>query len=447
MNKSRLSADSKTARILPPVAFGCIFLLMLYCNIKTPMLFDDYGYCFSFADGARIESVSQIFPSMAAHRLTMNGRVISHFLLQLFLMLPTMVFKVLNSLMFVAMLAIICKLAFLNKEHPVWFKTVTIFAVFAAIWVFQPVFGDAFLWKAGSVNYLWTAVISLLYTYLCVASFCTGREPRGVVAVTAFLLLSLIAGAYSETCAITTIVASFLFAAQTYFFKKRKPSKLMVASFTLLLIGFAFLLFAPAEGANKLTGSLDAVHVLVNIKTIVYLCKNFWHLIAATVILLVVAIYAKGDKDTLHVVVTLLIIAVTIMLSLSVAYYVPERVLTMPSLLLVTVCAILVVELFGKISAISVIAQVLPILASLYFLAWGVSDIIQMDFQVRMNEQIIMADVEAGNPVSNVEILKGLTKYTPLYGSGYVSANPDNWQNISMSKYFGIDQIIGVKYE
>lgn len=286
-----------------------------------------------------------------------------------------------------------------------------------------------------------------MYIYIYTISFTTGREPHGAVAVIAFLLLSLVAGAYSEPCAITAIVSSFLFSVQAYFIKKRKPSKLMLASFACLLVGFAFLFFAPAEGTNKLTGSLDTVHILDNIKTMVYLCIGFWPLIAATDVLLIAAICAKADRDTIHVAVTLLLAAAAIMLSLTVAFYVPERVLTMPCLILIIVCAILSVELFGKNTALSMTAQTLPILMSFYFLTWGVGDIIQTEFSVRMNEQIIMSDIEAGRTVSNLERLKSKTKYSPLYNSHYVSDNPDNWQNTSLAKYYGIEKIVGVKYD
>ena len=50
--------------------------------------FDDFAYCFSWADWTRIRSVSQIIPSMAVHRSVTNGRVIVHGLVQLLLLLP-----------------------------------------------------------------------------------------------------------------------------------------------------------------------------------------------------------------------------------------------------------------------------------------------------------------------------------------------------------------------
>ena len=255
------------SKILLVLLFAFIFAFMLYGNIKTPMLLDDYDYCFSFADGERIESVLQILPSMVAHRQTMNGRVIPHYFLQLCLMLPLSLFNLDNAAMFTALIAIICKLAFLGKDRPTAIKPITACAAFAAIWVYEPAFGETVLWKTGAVNYLWAAVVALLYVYICAQSFSANREPKGAAAKTAFLIFSFIAGAYSETCAITSIAVAFLLCAQAYFIKKRKPSKLMIASFVFAFAGFVFLVFAPAESA-KLTESLTAERLIDNIKYI-----------------------------------------------------------------------------------------------------------------------------------------------------------------------------------
>ena len=55
-------------------AFG---ILMFALNFMTPMLVDDYTYCYSFADGKRISYLLQIIPSMENHYQTMNGKVYS----------------------------------------------------------------------------------------------------------------------------------------------------------------------------------------------------------------------------------------------------------------------------------------------------------------------------------------------------------------------------------
>ena len=75
-----------------------VFLTMTLLSFLTPMIADDYNYCFSFADGRRISSVGAIIESMIAHRRAVNGRIVAHSLVQLFLMLPKAVFNVANGL-------------------------------------------------------------------------------------------------------------------------------------------------------------------------------------------------------------------------------------------------------------------------------------------------------------------------------------------------------------
>ena len=84
-----------------------IFLLLFVCTHETDLIADDYRYCFSYADDSRIVSAAQIFPSMAAHRHIMNGRVVPHFLVQLFLMLPKGIFDFVNAAFFTALVWLI----------------------------------------------------------------------------------------------------------------------------------------------------------------------------------------------------------------------------------------------------------------------------------------------------------------------------------------------------
>ena len=112
-----------------PLSLVClsVFVFILVCNLLTPLLVDDYTYCFSFVDGSPIESVWDIFPSIAAHAQKMNGRHAAHFTAQLFLFLPPVLFKIINAAVFVIGLCLITRIggkvrprptvAFLHKLH------------------------------------------------------------------------------------------------------------------------------------------------------------------------------------------------------------------------------------------------------------------------------------------------------------------------------------------
>ena len=75
-----------------------VFAAVLILTALTPMVSDDFAYCFSWADWTRIRHVGQIIPSMAEHRNVTNGRVLVHGLVQLLLLLPRPVFVLLNAL-------------------------------------------------------------------------------------------------------------------------------------------------------------------------------------------------------------------------------------------------------------------------------------------------------------------------------------------------------------
>ena len=76
-----------------------VSLAIVLVSSLTPMLADDYSYSFSYADRTvRIQTLGDIFASLKAHRANMNGRMISHGLAMLFLLLPKAVFNVVNAL-------------------------------------------------------------------------------------------------------------------------------------------------------------------------------------------------------------------------------------------------------------------------------------------------------------------------------------------------------------
>ena len=62
----------------PWLIYTAVFLLVLLLTWLTPMVADDYSYCFSWADDTRIRSLAQIVPSMTVHRELTNGRVLTH---------------------------------------------------------------------------------------------------------------------------------------------------------------------------------------------------------------------------------------------------------------------------------------------------------------------------------------------------------------------------------
>lgn len=134
----KISKDKK------PICFIllAVFLFMALLSFLTPMIADDYSYSFSFADYRRIESVGDIVESMAAHRETINGRIIAHSMVQLFLLLPKAVFNTVNGLAAALFVFLISLYSDFGLER----KNAFVLAIAVlALWYFVPQFGEVFL--------------------------------------------------------------------------------------------------------------------------------------------------------------------------------------------------------------------------------------------------------------------------------------------------------------
>ena len=90
---------------------------MFLLNHYTFYAADDYSYMNSFATHKKIQTVWDIFPSMYAHAKGMNGRLVAHFFVQLFLLLPSGIFDVVNAVIFTMLILILYRYLFWNKKR------------------------------------------------------------------------------------------------------------------------------------------------------------------------------------------------------------------------------------------------------------------------------------------------------------------------------------------
>jgi hypothetical protein len=175
--------------------FGLIlavtFTGMLALNLLTPLLADDYLYAFSFATGERITSVGDIFPSLAAHAATMNGRLTPHFFVQLFVMLPRWIFAILNSFVYLALLLGMVRLSARVGERYPWRL---LLIVSGAVFLLPPAFGQSFLWLAGSVNYLWCDALMVWLLVPFADFYLRGKSTTGMGRMTLMVLGALLMG-------------------------------------------------------------------------------------------------------------------------------------------------------------------------------------------------------------------------------------------------------------
>ena len=449
MNALRKISNSKLVVIL---AFAVISLIMLYCNFRTNLLTDDFAYMFDFRyfvsdelSEHRISNMLQIFPSMAAHRIYMNGRVIAHFFVQMFLLLPRWLFKVTNTLFFAIEVFIIYRCNFsLNPDKGGFIKPLIPCFVFCCIWVFQPAFGQVNLWLDGSINYLWSAVISLLFMERYIALYRTGELCRGVAAKLLFILSSFVVGAYCENSGGAMLLFSMGMILYALFAKKQKLSWDVYASFAVAVLGFAFLLTAPAELANKVsTGELSVTVLLSRISNLLNALSSFSPLIISTAILLLLAYFSNIQRSTLFITGLIFLCAMAAGGCLVLGSYIPDRSLFLTVVLLVLDCSILMVSLLQdyRKAIYACILTMLLLTPKQFF--YGIIDINMTYYETSLRDDMLITGVNNGEKDISLPILShsGYSKYSPAYCLLYLSSDPTEYPNCFIAYYYGYDHV------
>lgn len=449
------------------------FFFILYCTSHTSLIADDYAYMFDFSTGwdepntagiypppegcERINSVTQIIPSMSAHRSCMNGRVFSHGLVQLFLMLPKSVFNVIDALIFTLEMGLIAFVpSIINRGSKTiipWFLLYS----FSCICIFQFSFGEVNLWLDGAVNYLWGSVLGLSYIGSYLTLFRDRYDFGGKGRTFGMLILSFVVGAYNESLSCAVISFSFLVIVYLLSVEHRKLSIGVYLSLLFTIVGFVFLVSAPATLANKIhDGSLRTAlgNVLNTIPGLVRTSRRLMIMFAAIILLIVYAVVKKVNRVYIAASVILLISSIICFFSLSLASVIPSRALFFVPVLLCMNSTWLMTGIFEKTSnhtlqkAASIMILVSFFLIIVSSVTEGISDIYQVYIQTDQNEKRILDAKESGESIVFIYDIprEGLSSFVALEGLNYIDRdNPESWPNVYMAKYYGLDEIRAVR--
>ena len=436
MDKLERFNRSRTAAVL---VLAGIFLLLFFCTHETDLIADDYRYCFSYADDSRMESIAQIFPSMAAHRQTMNGRVVPHFLVQLFLLLPKGVFDLVNAAVFTALVWLIGFTAGRGTRP----NALLLLCVFGCLWLLQPDFGQVFLWLTGSINYLWCGVLCLLWLLPWAGYYLTGRSPSKLTRI-AFVLFSFPIGAYSENGTVAMVAMALLFLLLLWLERKQTPPLWMLLSLAVMLAGFLTMMLAPAESANKSAEMRMEVLFANFLENAAYYLR-FWPLLLSFALLYRLA-WKKAVERRLRLLSLVYVFgSIAGHFVLTFAMYTAGRSTYIGLILLLTANALLFVPLWETEHKRTLAALgALCLLLTVWKVTVGVRDIRRTHGLLQYNEEFIAACAAAGE--RSVEVYRPYagTSWSALEGLAYLNTeDPDDWPNVYMAKYYGVDRIIG----
>ena len=465
-------SSASSDRRLFPLLCALVFLEVLGLTALTPMVSDDFAYCFRWADWTRIRHVGQIIPSMAEHRNVTNGRVIVHGLVQLLLLLPRPVYCVLNALNAVLLCVLIRRLVALSSR-----KQELMILLFGICFFccFLPAFGENVLWLDGSLNYFWGLSCSLMFLYPYLNDYlwqperpsppgCADRnqvermvkdsvessDPNQrnsnshISPLTAVvrILLAFVFSTWSENASLV-----FLFLAIClYLFQWVKTRQFRLYPLLWIvaaLAGYVFLMTAPATAGRAGAPSISVIGY--NFRLVFQAARDYllWPLLIWAV-LFALAVSYHVEKRLLIASGLLFVGALLTHLSYTfAAYFVPRHLCTTVFLLLLATVLLLAGLCRADRPVFSGLA--LACLSVLFLLQFpvGVLDVAISYHKQHLREQQINTALAAGQRSVVLENYYPYTSYAVPFELN--PTEPSVGPNINVADYYGLDEVLGIE--
>ncbi len=435
--------QDKRQNVLFWAILAAFYLLMLLLNAITPLISDDYRYCFSFATEERITSVWQIFPSLVAHYTTQHGRIFVHFFAHLMLLLGKPLFNVINAAVAALLLLGVYRMANkFTKKDPL-----LLLALAAMLFLFTPAFGQTMLWLDGACNYLWgcTIIVWLLVPVRDALVEQTGR-PSGR-ALAGLWAASLFMGAVSENlspAAMLFIGLCLLLALK----RKRAGAYWMALCVVLALAGWLTVILAPgtlARNAFQENPTLSALgRIMIRFQNVVSAFQKEQLILSCVyVFLLSMALVLHVPRERVLVSAFLFIAALAADFVMIFSNYLPTRALMGGAVLILAACGMLLSPLLqtahrallagacacAVLIALAQAAYVLPVNYTRYRLA-------------EERGQYVAAQRDAGSRNVITYTIEGKTPYDVFFDLSDISDDATYWPNVYYARYYGVDSVV-----
>jgi len=422
------------------------FLILMFLNILTPYVADDY----SFRDS---KSIFDIIHNGYLQYMESNGRVVAHFFARLFLMPNKMIFNIINSCVFI-WLAICIYLhsgAWSKKKYN---PCVFIF-ILLAIWIFVDEFGQTVLWLTGSCNYMWgvTIIVSFLLPYNMYLMKDRNFKSKYLSAV-GMLILGILAGCSSENTSGGSILAIGIMMILCKVWKKVQPW--MVTGLIGNIIGFALLIFCPGAYLRSRTYT-DTNAFLIKLANRISNCTDFIQevllgLVILLIVLIIVQIYQRGRYKEIIMQLTFAVASIASLYALILSPAKQNgRVTFGVVILLIIACAQAFANVrFERIELRVMKTSFIWLLLLKFCITFitGVIDIGITKDKTDDRNQYVEDQIAMGATRVVVPFITPVpeTKYNALHGLSDLSSNVDFWTNDYYAKEYGLEEVLAVDY-
>lgn len=429
------------------IAIGCFIFVM---NWLSPYASDDYFYSYSFVDGERITSIGQIIPSLIEHGVQMNGRYAPHFFVQLFTMLPEILFDVVNTGVYLLLLMGMYMLVRGQRRY----NWMLMLILFGETFIAVPDFGGSMLWLAGACNYLWCGAACAWLLVPFANQLLRGREAPNNRLVAVMTAGALWMGNCSENMSAVMVMIFFGCAVMQWIKSRRIPWWMLIVT-AATFVGWLFLVLAPGDSAriSRTVTEEYGLSYYVNRfldASVGYQRSFLMPLTLGWIYLFGIGCYKAVKKETLWFSAFLFAGAMVCNGIMFIANYYPYRTVLWPVLLLLMGATMLAIPLTenskgaqGVFTAVALHITFLTMLAAFQALPDNYDRYCQ--FNARMEDMISQRD--AG--IMNIETfgIEGKSKYDEFYGVFELTTDPEYRINVALSKHLGVDSIIVNRFE
>ncbi|MDY5578089.1 MAG: DUF6056 family protein [Lachnospiraceae bacterium] len=445
---NRVNISKVSICFLVAVVGVCIYML----NYYTPLYADDYSYSFSFNTGYKIDSLIDIVQSQKIHYQTMNGRVVTHTLAQIFLWLGEERFDIINTIAFL----LLGFMMYYHSKGTIKKSDVKVLCfIFMALFLQAPAFGQSFLWTTGASNYLYGILIILFFLIPYrnklkkrEGSLCIVQE---IVMCILWFCCGILAGWTNENNSVALICIIIMYM-MLYKMEGITYNGWMFSGFLGNIIGCCAMIFSEGE-LSRLSEVGGNGSIIDCIKRCILFTSDMFDyfgllMIILSLMLVVVLEQMKfiSVKETIKKFDSVIIYFVGFIVSvysMILAPFFPERTWSGPLVFLVIgICG-----LYGNINLISLklkknirilLVTMILMTFSTYINAYFDVKIVYTAYQER---KVILENSE-GLDISLPSIL-GTTKYCCFIKEGDLQTDFDSWQNVGMAKYYGVKTITG----
>lgn len=424
---------------------GCIMLIF---NFLTPMLADDYSYTFSWYDRNTITNLSEAFLSIYAHYFSWGGRVITHFIATVFLLIGKPVFNVFNTVVYCWLAYIVYRYAAIHTKKG---HCLIYLAVHLCLWFVVPAFGQDFLWLIGACNYLWPSAFIFTFIWPYYQYAMTGKLPGSKVLIWFMPVLGLLAGWGNEN----TSGAGIFFVIILLFLIRKQEHKIPLWMFISLgtqIIGFILMVIAPGNYIRLERGTED-IGFLLTYGGRLSVCNQMIYdymlpFLLAYIFLLVLLCYQKIDVYKKWIAGLFGITALANNYVMLIVTEYPERA-ALGTVLFLTIGFLYCVSMLLNQDTLKWASAITCCLLAVFSIQYTYA-LMDIGYTYRVYNRRIASIIEqrdAGIMDIVTYRIEPKTKFNGLYGLEDLQGYTAHWLNGNTSNYFGINSIVAFPEE